>query len=105
MNDGIINSYINVLRSASRNDAKKLLKRLLVSSNRKPIVSENRMRRVIGMPGVFRDKRTGILYEFNANSGRFITFQRQRRRTRSGSTSSSERQLLELLGRRRRSFL
>lgn len=95
------------MRSASKNDAKKFLKSLIqggVRGNRPP-VNEERMRRVIGMPGVFRNRRTGILYEYNANSGRYITLQRRRRSGSSTSRGLSERKLLELLGgRRRRSF-
>ena len=43
MNDRVLDAYVNVLRSSSKNDAKKLLKSLLIS-NRKPPVSEERMR-------------------------------------------------------------
>ena len=101
MNDRLLNSYVNILRSASKNDAKKFLKSIL--GRKSPVhMSENRMRRVIGMPGVVRDKRTGVLYEFNANSGRLVAL----RRKKTSSKSISERQLLELLGsRRRRSFI
>lgn len=106
MNDRLLDSYVNVLRSASKNDAKKFLKSLIGGVRKSPVhMSENRMRRVIGMPGVVRDRRTGVLYEFNANSGRLITLRRKKTTSTTKSRGISERQLLELLGsRRRRSF-
>lgn len=106
MNDRLLESYVDIIKRMSTNEARKFLKSLINGGRgNRPPVSENRMRRVVGMPGVFRNRRTGILYEYNANSGRYITFHKRRRSGRSGTgTGLSERQLLELLGRGRRSF-
>lgn len=100
--DRLLESYVSIIKEVNTNKAKKILRGLIRGGgrvNRLP-GGENRMRRVLGMPGVVRNTKTGILYRYNANSGRYRPFNRSRIRNRNGSRSRSlsERQLLELLG-------